>query len=157
MRKGLSRCSQKNQVDTCVVPAGLLTSLVSCSMHAFNASYHASYCVVHNATVISHVAATAQGKYGGKEQLLADVTLQSSRDEVKEDSLVEALVSNPLPSRQGSPLVEDWNCLRVSFCFVSPPAVLSGSTEDSVNTSEVVWANYYYQAQFMCQFGPSSF
>ena len=109
-------------------PAGLLTSLVSCSMHAVNASYHASYCVVHNATVISHVAATAQGKYGGKEQLLADVTLQSSRDEVKEDSLVEALVSNPLPSRQGSPLVEDWNCLRVSFCFVSPPAVLSGST-----------------------------
>lgn len=77
---------------------------------------------VHNATALQHVADTAQGKYGGKEQLLADVTLQFSQNEVQEVSLVEALVSRPLPRRPGLPLVEDWGCLRVSFCSVSPSA-----------------------------------
>lgn len=83
-----------------------------------------------------HVAATAQGK----EQLLADVTLQFSQDEVKEDSLVEALVGKPLPMRQGLPLVEDWDCLRVSSCSVSPSAVLPGSAQDSIDASQVLWS-----------------
>lgn len=30
------------------------------------------------------------------------------------DPLVETLVGNPLPGRPGLPLVEDWDCLRVS-------------------------------------------
>ena len=60
--------------------------------------------------------AIAQDTYGGKEQLLADVTRQSSLpDKARKDSLVEALVAHPLPLRQGRPLVEDWDCLRVCF------------------------------------------
>ena len=83
---------------------------------------------------LPHVAATAQDKYGGKEQSLADVTLQSSRDEAKKDSLVEAVVSNPLPRRQGLPIVEDWDCLRVS------------SAKDSGAASQVLQAHYHYHA-----------
>lgn len=57
----------------------------------------------------------AQDKYGGKEQLLADMKQPPSVGNVATmDPLVETLVGYPLPGRQGLPLVEDWDCLRVS-------------------------------------------
>lgn len=103
-----------------------------------------------------HVTATAQAKYGGKEQLLADVTIQSSRDEVKEDSLVEALVSNALPMKQGLPLVEDWDCLRVSFCSVAPSAVLPGSGKDFVDASYPMTRLSLLGTVYMPRFEPCS-
>lgn len=60
------------------------------------------------------VDVVAQDMYGGKEQLLADV-IQPSRlpGVATEDPLVETLVGYPLPRRQGLPLVDNWDCLRV--------------------------------------------
>lgn len=62
---------------------------------------------------------------------MADATFQSTPDGAQEDSLVEALVSKPLPMRPGLPLVEDWDCLRVRFYCLSPSVGTQGSTEDS--------------------------
>ena len=72
-------------------------------------------CSVHERDVLSGFDAMAQDKYGGKEHLLADMKQPPSvggLDTV--DPLVETLVGYPLPGRQGLPLVEEWDCLRVS-------------------------------------------
>ena len=53
-----------------------------------------------------------QVQFEGSEALQG----RSLKDDVA-DALTEAIVSAPLPRPAGLPLVDDWNCLRVSSCM----------------------------------------
>lgn len=55
-----------------------------------------------------------QEKYAGSNLLLPN--LASNPAEPLSQPLIEQFVSAPLPRDYGAPLVDDWDCLRVSTC-----------------------------------------
>jgi legumain len=65
----------------------------------------------------TNALALLQAKFGGQlapeQARLLGSAIASNGLEASTDGLVELLVSEPLPRAEGTPLVDDWSCLRV--------------------------------------------